>query len=142
MVINHNEPVAHSAMKIWPILVDLALNYRTITYGRLEKLTGVYLAGPSGTSEALPLISWYCRRNRLPNLAVLVVLQDTGQPGKGFFLEDARIEEGMPVEQKMRIMTAREAEIRRARESVFKRKWLEVHVPTLEEFEEELRRMG
>ena len=130
MVLMPEISTAHSATKIWPVLVDRAINYGSITYGRLQDLTGVRLVG-FNTSKALPLISRHCQLNNIPNLAALVVLQSTGIPGEGFFPEGLNIENGMTGEQRLGVMEAQKAVLEAVRPQVYGHRWLDATTPTL-----------
>ena len=69
------------AVQIWQILIGLARNRQTITYGMLGKkigFKGVGIIGPF-----LDPIMRYCKQNNLPPLTIVVVNETTGSPGEG-----------------------------------------------------------
>jgi hypothetical protein len=78
-----NSHIATRALQIYQVLVGLAWNRQTITYGDLSKEqmggygTGGILAGP------LNCIMAWCQENGLEPLTVLVVTDATGVPGDG-----------------------------------------------------------
>jgi alkylated DNA nucleotide flippase Atl1 len=69
------------ASQVWQILVHVAANHATITYGDLAKLMGIGSA--RGMGRYLDPIMRYCDANGLPPLHVLAVSKTTGVPGKG-----------------------------------------------------------
>jgi len=69
------------AMQVWQILIAVAHERRTITYGEVADLLGFEGAGV--LAQILGLIMIYCQTNELPPLTVLVVNQGTGLPGEG-----------------------------------------------------------
>jgi hypothetical protein len=66
------------ALQIWLILIGLAKNRQTITYGGLAKLLGYKGAGVFG--DTLGHIMFYCKQNELPELTVLVIDAEGGVP--------------------------------------------------------------
>ncbi len=69
------------AVQIWQILIGLACNRQTITYGMLGKKIGFEGAGTMG--QFLGPIMLFCERNKLPPLTIVVVGETTGSPGEG-----------------------------------------------------------
>ena len=69
------------AVQIWSLLVCAAKDRRTYTYGQLASEFGMGSAGVM--AQFLGPIMYYCRKQQLPPLTVLVVNQDTGLPGSG-----------------------------------------------------------
>src|SRR5690349_21563097 len=69
------------AMQVWQILVAVAHERRTLTYGDVADLLGFEGAGV--LAQILGLIMIYCKDNGLPPLTILVVNQQTGIPGEG-----------------------------------------------------------
>lgn len=69
------------AQQIWPILIALAYNRQTITYGGLADVLG--FGGAGVFSGILGQIMNWCAANELPPLTVLVVNSATGLPGLG-----------------------------------------------------------
>ena len=69
------------ALQIWSLLVCAARDRRTYTYGDLADVLGMDGAGVM--AQFLGPIMYYCREHQLPPLTVLVVNQNTGQPGPG-----------------------------------------------------------
>ncbi len=68
-------------MQFWLPLVFAAHNQKILSYLALERLTGM---DRRGIGKVLEPIQAYCKRKGLPPLTVLVVKEDTGQPGGGF----------------------------------------------------------
>ena len=66
-------------LKAYVILTDSAIHRQTITYGVLGEHIGEKIARNVGRPH-LNRIAAYCRRQGLPKLHSLVVLQDTGEP--------------------------------------------------------------
>jgi putative restriction endonuclease len=66
---------------IWPVLIDLAKNRKTTTYGEISP---ILKTNPLSMGLALGPIMFYCLDNRLPSLTAIVVGKDTGVPGGGF----------------------------------------------------------
>lgn len=93
------------AIQIWEILIGLAPNRQTITYGMLGKLIGFKGVGIIG--PFLDPIMQYCQKNELPPLTLLVVGQTVGSPGTG-------------------LTTVRNPDI--DRESVFEYDWYNLYV--------------
>lgn len=69
------------AQQIWPILIGLAYNRQTITYGGLADALG--FGGAGVFAGILGQIMNWCDANGLPPLTVLVVNTSTGLPGAG-----------------------------------------------------------
>lgn len=70
------------AGRIWPVLLALALERRTITYGQLGERVG---ADPRfEIPRGLDPIQEHCDANNLPPLTIIVVSAATGRPSKGF----------------------------------------------------------
>ena len=72
---------AQRALQIWSLLVCAARERRTYTYGDIAAVLGMGGAGVIG--DFLGPIMFYCERNELPPLTVLVVKKETGLPGTG-----------------------------------------------------------
>jgi hypothetical protein len=68
------------AIQIYQVLVGMAHNRQTITYGKLSELTGI---PTHGMAPRLDHLMRYCAANKLPPLTVLVVQKDSGKPGQG-----------------------------------------------------------
>ena len=71
------------AVQIWPLLVWVAKNQQTITYGQIEKLTGLAAVG---VRLPLAVITQYCKRKNYQPLAAVVVNGKKGVPGEGLGL--------------------------------------------------------
>lgn len=69
------------AAQIWSILALSVHSRQLLTYGMLEKLTGIFRPG---LGQCLDPIQSYCLRHDLPPLTVLAVGEDTDMPGGGF----------------------------------------------------------
>lgn len=69
------------AEQIWPILIALAYNRQTITYGGLAEILG--FGGAGVFAGILGQIMHWCAANELPPLTILVVNAQTGLPGEG-----------------------------------------------------------
>ncbi|MEK7780321.1 MAG: hypothetical protein AAB370_02335 [Verrucomicrobiota bacterium] len=69
------------AQQLWSILVLAARNRQVLTYGMIEKATG--LVRPS-IGQMLSPIQNYCLNRKLPPLTILVVKDKSGMPGDGF----------------------------------------------------------
>jgi hypothetical protein len=108
--------VVERAHQIWPVLAWAARNRQVITYAILGKLIGVpqYALG-----QLLEPIQSYCLLNELPPLTILVVKHQTGMPGVGFIAAQ---------------------DIPKTLVKVFDHDWLEHGCPTVEEFEDAVRR--
>ena len=98
------------ALQIYQILLGLAHNRQTTTYGKLAEILGFDGAGVF----AVPLghIMYWCAENELPPLTSLVVKQDTGLPGDGLT---------SPVD------------LHGEREQVFEYPWFKLYPPSPEE---------
>lgn len=73
------------AARAWPILVDVALNKRLITYGGLARHLGIH---HRAVRYVLSEIQDYCLLEKLPPITILVVDQKDGKPGAGFIAWD------------------------------------------------------
>jgi alkylated DNA nucleotide flippase Atl1 len=71
---------AQRAMQIWQVLIAAAHNRQVLTYGMVGEFIGL---GAGFLAQTLGLIMRFCAQNDLPPLTILVVNQDTGQPGHG-----------------------------------------------------------
>jgi hypothetical protein len=116
-----NSRIPTRALQIYQVLVGLAWNRQTITYGALSRHqmegygTGGILAGP------LSCIMTWCRENGLEPLTVLVVNDATGVPGEGLTTVPLR---DWPA----------------AQQKVFDFNWFSIMPPSLPELEEAYRR--
>ena len=108
---NSIRTVESRAVQIWQILVGLAYNRQTITYGKLSKLLGFKGAGTMG--KFLDPIMKYCKLNGLPPLTVLVVGKYVGVPGEG-------------------LITVKDADLER--EQVYDYDWFNIYPPDETEF--------
>jgi hypothetical protein len=70
----------HTAMNIWPVLVELARTRSTIVYGDLDKRIH---HGTGQLGYQLGVVHWYCDRHGLPFLNMLVVGKRTNLPSGG-----------------------------------------------------------
>jgi len=102
------------AVQVW-VLLSCAAHERTFyTYGGMGRKLGIPKA-KLVIKDYLAPIMYYCRKHNLPPLTILVVNQETGQPGDGL----------NSVAPKYR---------GKERVSVFKHEWLKIPPPTAEEF--------
>ena len=69
------------AAQLWALLGLAAHNRQILTYGIVEKLTGV---PQFGLGRLLEPVQSYCMLHKLPPLTILVVSEATGKPGAGF----------------------------------------------------------
>lgn len=98
------------ALQIWQILIGLAYNRQTMTYGQVADVLGYEGAGVLG--RQLGHIMHFCDQNDLPALTVLIVNCDTGLPGEGLETRKNLHEE---------------------REEVFKQDWFSIYPPSTSE---------
>jgi putative restriction endonuclease len=75
----------HAAAILWNELADLAEKHQTTTYGQVAPLIDT---NPLSVRLALDPIQRYCLDHQLPPMTALVVSQDTGRPGDGFYAWD------------------------------------------------------
>lgn len=75
----------HAASILWTELTDLAEMHQTKSYGQVAPLIDT---NPLSVRRALDPIQRYCLDHRLPPLTALIVSQDTGLPGDGFYAWD------------------------------------------------------
>src|SRR5262245_9546696 len=68
-------------LQIWQILIGLAHEKRTITYGQLAKLMGY--KGSGVIFDMLGHVSCFCSQHSLPILTVIVVNKATEEAGDG-----------------------------------------------------------
>jgi len=94
------------ALQIWQILIGLASNRQTITYGQLANLMG--MGGAGVLAAMLDPVRLLCDANGLPPLTILVVNATTGLPGNG-----------LP-----------QAELQAERERVFRQDWYAIYPPS------------
>jgi hypothetical protein len=78
-----NSHVPTRALQIYQVLVGLAWNRQTITYGELSKDQMEGYGGGGILNRPLGCIMRWCDDNSLPPLTVLVVNDQTGIPGEG-----------------------------------------------------------
>lgn len=115
MAIKHFDEVRTNpsrALQLYQILIGLAHNRQTMTYGQLADLVGFKGAGVFAAK--LGHIMYWCVQENLPPLTVLIVNQDTGLPGDGLTSAD---------------------DLHRQREEVFGTLWYRIVPPSPEELE-------
>jgi hypothetical protein len=80
---DQNSHVHTRAFQIYMVLIGLAWNRQTITYGNLStnQMEGFGTGGI--LDRPLNCIMRWCDSNNLPPLTVLVVNDETGEPGHG-----------------------------------------------------------
>ncbi len=98
------------ALQTYQILIGMAHNRQTTTYGRLSDLVG--FGGAGVFAQILGLIMTWCERNKLPPLTALVVGRH-GAPGEG-------------------LVTTEDTD--RDRERVYDIEWYRIFPPSLDEF--------
>jgi len=101
------------AVQIWQILIGMAYNRQTATYGKIAEILGYEGAGV--LSRQLGHIMFFCAQNKIPSLTVLVVNGETGLPGEG--LETKK-------------------DLHKEQENVFNCDWFSICPPTATEFAE------
>ena len=67
------------AHQVWQVLISLAAERQTITYGQLARKIGPRVV-PLGLGYPLDRVADYCEANGLPSLTVIVVNQEIGKP--------------------------------------------------------------
>lgn len=98
------------ALQIYQILIGLAYNRQTMTYGQLA---GILNYGGAGVfAGTLDHIKHWCDREGHPALTTLVVNQATGLPGEGFTTS---------------------TDLHAGREKVFNHVWFDIVPPTMDE---------
>lgn len=90
------------SLQLWQLLIGVARLRQTVTYSMAADLIGM---GAGTLAQPLDLLMRYCHQNSLPPLTVLVVNQETGQPGAGLSTLE---------------------ELNRDRERVFNYKWFQL----------------
>lgn len=110
------------ALQAYLVLIGLAWNRQTITYGdlsqdRMEFGHGGILASPLGC-----IMGW-CYENGLPPLTALVVNGETGIPGEGLYVE-------------------RPGDLPAAQQEVFEFNWYSLFPPDINELEASGKRAG
>ncbi len=103
------------ASKLWPLLAWAASKSQILTYGEVEKLTGIYcqnLGFPLGG------IRDFCKKKKIPYLNNIVVNQDTGEPGEG-----AGTRNWKPGEEQMEV-------------KFYGEKWLKISAPQPDDFKQ------
>ena len=86
---HEDSTVYNRAMQIWLVLIGMAHNRQTMTYGALARTLGYTSQGAQFVTRLLDPVMRYCQENNLPPLTVLVVNSETGKPGAGLStLED------------------------------------------------------
>ena len=73
------------SLQVWSLLVAAARQRRRYTYLEVANILG-YPHAPV-VVPFLDTIFWYCVEQGLPPLTVLVVRQDTRQPGDGYLVD-------------------------------------------------------
>ena len=71
------------SLRLWPLLVLAARNRQTLTFGMVEKMTGI--GDHFDQSKPLENIYYYCKYKNLPHLNFLVVHEHTGKPGAEWY---------------------------------------------------------
>jgi putative restriction endonuclease len=72
------------AFRAWPVLIGVAKNHNTITYGELGDAIGVH---HRAIRYVLGVIQGYCLEEGLPPLTILII-NSSGKPGTGFIAYD------------------------------------------------------
>lgn len=111
-----NPKATRSARSIqaWLILIGLAKNRQTITYGQLGRLMfGRKAAGV--LAQILGSIAHLCDANKFPQLNAIVVGQNRGTPGRDIPLKPSEID--------------------RVREKVYQFNWYNIYPPVESDFD-------
>ena len=109
---DENPTLYNRALQIWQVLISKANNRQSMTYKNLADMLGSVDRRDLG--RYLNPVMRYCQTNGLPPLTILVVRQDTKEPGRGFPRRNA---------------------LNVDREEVFNYDWFGIVPPTPEEFE-------
>jgi hypothetical protein len=102
----------YRALQLYQILIGLAYNRQTMTYGQLAEVVGFKGAGVFAAK--LGHIMFWCDQEALPPLTVLIVNQETGLPGEGLTTPE---------------------DLHSQREEVFNHPWYDLVPPTVAELE-------
>ncbi len=115
--------VSKRALQAYLVLIGLAWNRQTITYGDLsaDQMGGYGRGGI--LANVLGCIMGWCYENGLPPLTSIVVNNQTGIPGEG-------------------LTTADEDDFPAAQQAVFRQNWFEIVPPSVEELAEAGKRAG
>ena len=102
------------AVQVW-VLLSCAAHERTFyTYGGIARKLGIPQARQAIIAYLGPIM-YYCQKHDLPPLTILVVNQETGQPGDG-------------------LSAVAHEDREKVRVQVFQHEWLKIPPPTAEEF--------
>ena len=100
---------------IWNLLTHAAEHEKLFyTYKGLARKLGMRDGSARAMNNYLGPIMFYCQHRRLPPLTILVVNQETGEPGEGF---TAVKQESYP----------------NSRNKVFRRKWSKISMPSVDD---------
>ena len=69
------------AIKIWPVLVEVAAKEKKITYSQLVRRAGLCVR-PRNLRPYLDRLQEFCLERGQPNLPIIVVRGDTRRPGR------------------------------------------------------------
>ena len=69
------------AIKIWPVLVEVAAKEKTVTYTKLVARAGLCVR-PRFLRPYLDRLQEFCLERGQPNLLTIVVSEDTCRPGR------------------------------------------------------------
>ncbi|WP_292024249.1 MULTISPECIES: hypothetical protein [unclassified Brevundimonas] len=98
------------ALQVYQVLIGLAYNRQTMTYGQVAKI--LEYEGAGVFAGILDHIKHWCDQERHPALTTLIVNQTTGLPGEGF---------------------STSTDLHAGREAVFGCNWFDIVPPTMEE---------
>lgn len=111
---NPNSTRQARAVQVWQILVGAAMSRQTLTYLRLSQMMfGHDAAGV--LAQILGHVAYYCSENDLPALTVIVVNNETGEPGADIPLNAENYDS--------------------EREAVYRFDWYDVYPPSEDELE-------
>jgi len=81
----HDSRIGTRGFQAYLVLIGLAWNRQTITYGRLSQNQMKEYGHGGILASPLNCIMAWCYENGLPPLTVLVVNEETGLPGDGLY---------------------------------------------------------
>jgi hypothetical protein len=107
---------AARALQCYLLLIGCARRRETMTYKQLRELLGYDRGAEHTMGDRLAPLHWWCQSNGLPALTSLVVNEETGLPGIGFYAA---------------------ADVPREQQRVFAYEWHRLYPPEVQRLEEE-----